>query len=514
MPSLLSSVVVVFVCVVVSWYLASRHQYQVLPVERLEWSSQQPFAADIITRSLPIVLTNTHLSKWKASKWTPDELGRQQSSIRDTQPLLMVRSSTDRHFRFTNLQRSYMKGSLAASFQPLSTTLNMTLPAFIDAVQRPKPRTSDTRSSDSGSSNGAEYLYFSDGVGVIATRTMDLLPEANMLSPSGDIEDCDTNIWIGQPDVVAMPHYDSSYNMFVQIYGRKRFLLAPPSAFTHTGMYPSLHPYFRQAAVDIYNDTLEPLPSQQPAASLASLTGQSVPIIYEVTLNPGDVLYLPPFWLHRVTSLDVSISVNAWCPCPEFGLINRVTDVAVPFEAEWNDATIRTAVRRLITMVLDRVAMKVKIPSRPSLQSLTFMNQLVNMRYIMTKLVASQPSCPATTDKIAWQSLCGPLQSTIRSSSDIALGKTIPPLANALEDESVASILDAPLLIHKFQERAFEIAYHFTGSQPLAAAGAPLFLDDDVRIISIGNWIETLVAWTVGNEPKDVAQFLHCCWRV
>jgi hypothetical protein len=150
----------------------------------------------------------------QASKWTPDELGRQQSSIRDTLPLLSIRSSNDRHFRFTNMERAYASSKALSTFRPSFDLKNMTLHSFIDAIERPS-----TASSRNGSK---EYLYFSDGIGVIASRGLDLLPEANLLSPSGNIEDCDTNIWLGQPHVVTMPHYDSSYNLFVQIYGRKR----------------------------------------------------------------------------------------------------------------------------------------------------------------------------------------------------------------------------------------------------------------------------------------------------
>jgi hypothetical protein len=299
-----------------------------------------------------------------------------------------------------------------------------------------------------------------------------------------------------------------------------RFLLAPPSSFTYTGLYPSLHPYFRQTPLDVYNDEsdslLSSLASSSSPSSGRSLVGQRVPVLYEVTLNPGDVLYLPPFWLHRVTALDVSISVNAWCPCKEFGIINGVNEVALPFDDHWNDLTLRTAVRRFITLVLNTVAMKVKVASRPQLNVLSFMNQLVHTRYIMTELMSTieTNTCPSVED-VSWKSLCGPLRSTIPSSgnnnNDIN-GRD--PITSYLKDDTVSDLLDIPSLIIKFQERAFDVAYHFTGRHPPAAAGDPLFLDDDVRHISIANWIETLVAWTVGNEPNDVARFLQCCWRV
>ena len=34
---------------------------------------------------------------------------------------------------------------------------------------------------------------------------------------------------------------------------------------------------------------------------------------YRVTLNPGDILFIPAFWFHQVTSLTNSISINYFC---------------------------------------------------------------------------------------------------------------------------------------------------------------------------------------------------------
>lgn len=35
---------------------------------------------------------------------------------------------------------------------------------------------------------------------------------------------------------------------------------------------------------------------------------------YVVTLSPGDVLFVPPYWWHFVQCIDFSISVNTWPP--------------------------------------------------------------------------------------------------------------------------------------------------------------------------------------------------------
>ena len=37
----------------------------------------------------------------------------------------------------------------------------------------------------------------------------------------------------------------------------------------------------------------------------------------EVTLEPGDILYVPKHWWHFVEALDTSLSVNVWVDTPD-----------------------------------------------------------------------------------------------------------------------------------------------------------------------------------------------------
>lgn len=100
---------------------------------------------------------------------------------------------------------------------------------------------------------------------------------------------------MGGANVTAQLHYDESHNLFAQIYGRKRFVLLPPESHRHISLYPHLHPSQRSVRI----------------STKSSYLSLGIPF-YEVTLAPGDLLYLPPLWFHHVTALEDSISVNVW----------------------------------------------------------------------------------------------------------------------------------------------------------------------------------------------------------
>jgi len=46
--------------------------------------------------------------------------------------------------------------------------------------------------------------------------------------------------------------------------------------------------------------------------------------VYTALLGPGDMLTIPPFWLHHVETLEESVSVNVWSDSPEYATINEM----------------------------------------------------------------------------------------------------------------------------------------------------------------------------------------------
>ena len=89
-----------------------------------------------------------------------------------------------------------------------------------------------------------------------------------------------TSIWIAGTHVVADTHYDTSNNFYIPIYGEKIFHLLPPQRIDSLHVYPSLHSHYRQARGNIFASPTPPL---------------------EVVIAPGDILFLPPYWFHRVS---------------------------------------------------------------------------------------------------------------------------------------------------------------------------------------------------------------------
>lgn len=116
----------------------------------------------------------------------------------------------------------------------------------------------------------------------------DLELPTDYFHPSPDRQAKSSALWFGPAGTVTALHHDTSSILFAQVVGRKRFRLYPPDEpilLTHaSGVYSSLDPE---------------LPSPQLAA---------VPCI-DLTLAPGEALFLPVGWWHHVRALDLSISV-------------------------------------------------------------------------------------------------------------------------------------------------------------------------------------------------------------
>lgn len=103
-----------------------------------------------------------------------------------------------------------------------------------------------------------------------------------------------TSLWIGPAGTVTPLHHDTTNILFAQIHGRKRVELVSPQETAL--LLDPVHGFY--SPVDLDGLAAAPHPALQQL------------LVKQVVLAPGDALYIPAGWWHRVTSLDVSISFS------------------------------------------------------------------------------------------------------------------------------------------------------------------------------------------------------------
>uniref|UniRef100_A0A3P9MFF7 Hspb associated protein 1 n=1 Tax=Oryzias latipes TaxID=8090 RepID=A0A3P9MFF7_ORYLA len=113
----------------------------------------------------------------------------------------------------------------------------------------------------------------------------------------------DSTVWIGTKGANTPCHMDTyGCNLVLQVQGRKRWHLFPPEDTPN--LYPTRIPYEESSvfsSVHVQSPDLKRFPAFGAAQA------------YIVTLQPGQVLYVPRHWWHYVESVDpVTVSVNTW----------------------------------------------------------------------------------------------------------------------------------------------------------------------------------------------------------
>lgn len=105
--------------------------------------------------------------------------------------------------------------------------------------------------------------------------------------------------WLGPANTVTPLHCDYDDNIFVQVWGRKRVMLAPPHHDEF--LYP------REANAILFGSPFDP---EAPDFERFPLARQAS--VVECIMQPGELLYLPAGWYHQIRALDFSLSVNRW----------------------------------------------------------------------------------------------------------------------------------------------------------------------------------------------------------
>jgi tRNA wybutosine-synthesizing protein 5 len=113
------------------------------------------------------------------------------------------------------------------------------------------------------------------------------------------------SVWMSSAGNVTPIHYDLSENILVQILGEKRVLLWDPTQYSMLYLNPVGTLHDRQSRLDVNRPDQTSFPKFMNAKAL------------EYILRPGEMLYIPGFWMHYVHTINFSVSVTYWWGSPQ-----------------------------------------------------------------------------------------------------------------------------------------------------------------------------------------------------
>jgi Cupin-like domain len=114
------------------------------------------------------------------------------------------------------------------------------------------------------------------------------------------------NFWMSRKGQITQLHCDYGHNIIGQVVGSKRFELYTPKVSNQ--LYP-----VNQGWAGCFSR----LDYQDCPPEIRAERGKILPD-YDVTIRPGEMLYLPFGWWHRVfTEEEAAIMVNLWWWTPE-----------------------------------------------------------------------------------------------------------------------------------------------------------------------------------------------------
>lgn len=233
-----------------------------LNIPRIDVPCFKNFILNYYSQNRPVILNNA-FSDWPMAKWTPDSIaqvgGDQKIEVqvnRQSNPDFEMHSLRHKkRMPFSQYHHKVMTTESSNDFYMTANNAATNLPALA-------PLFNDIKNI------GDDYFDSSQH----SKRSF---------------------IWYGPKGNFTPLHHDETNNMFLQVYGQKRFILVPPLQT----------PY-------LYNTTavFSPVDFRNFDTNQFPMAKQATPI--ELILSPGDTLFIPLGWWHQVESLDISISLT------------------------------------------------------------------------------------------------------------------------------------------------------------------------------------------------------------
>jgi len=190
----------------------------------------------------------------------------------------------------------------------------------------------------------------------------------------------ESTLWVGTEGAYTPCHQDTyGENLVAQLEGSKTWILFPPDQSRL--LAPTRVPYEESSVYSAANLLHLSHNSQETLSKLS----QTSP--YIVTLEPGDVLFVPRHWWHQVYSNNFSISVNTWLEHPEDD------------RARLGEAIIRCQIAQMLRGIDPSMHEIILNPNEDDLLD-TSAEELVNMCGLISDKLTSKLCVEVTRNKV------------------------------------------------------------------------------------------------------------------
>ncbi|QPH10158.1 hypothetical protein C2857_001345 [Epichloe festucae Fl1] len=223
---------------------------------------------DILEAAVPVIIAKTDIGDcvWKwTSSYMIDRVGH------DTQVVIHECQQDSEKMDFNSKNFRYV----TESFENVIRRAEAGHRVYLRALSREKPMDRPANIKDDFPGIASDFHL---------PNQMDSIQNgifSSVLRVSGRV-----NMWL---------HYDVMANMYAQVVGSKRMVLFPPSDVGHLAFAPGAS----SSSLDVFSELR------------SSRMNGTHP--HEAMLEPGDILYLPPLWLHAATTAAIpSIAVNVF----------------------------------------------------------------------------------------------------------------------------------------------------------------------------------------------------------
>ena len=293
----------------------------------------------IVAEGVPVRITNSPAAAWPAlSRWTPAYLQERLAAKRDLPEVIV---SPTPQIVYYDVSKPMREVQCLPVRLPQHERRSVPTPVFFATIANASDPTFMYWVGQK--QRGNLYKFMQEA----------LHPTAPFWAPWGGRTTGEPNMqtWVGKSGITSVVHYDASHNVYVQLYGEKTFVILPPSHAALFQICPFMHPGDGHSCLDWI------------ALEAAGAGGGSAPAnwgdvgAHVVRLAAGDVLYIPPYWLHHVvtTGTGEAMSVSLITQSQPQVLMQQVERFPLRFEHAWQRRMRITGVILLVQHLLDGV---------------------------------------------------------------------------------------------------------------------------------------------------------------